>query len=730
MPVRTEPNPSRGSRSLVTTLAIAFVLLSVTPLLLISGLLSYFGFQIQREAVFYQQQLTAAEAATKVSGFIEQIFSKLETSAQVGQVSNQEEQQLILEKLLGLEDALRELILVDKTGQAIAAASRRSSASSSNLLKLVENDGLAQVSQAPRFISAVSIDEETSEPLVRLAVPLKDVFGEFQGALLAEVNLKFMWDLVDRLKVGETGTAFVVDKQGNLIAFGDASRVLKGENLSQLTEVAEFINGSNENEAALYYTGIDGSAVAAAYVPLGTPDWAVVTEIPVAEAYQRPLYNGAILLGTILVVAALAAGSGIYASRYLTRPLLNLTQTATRLAAGETGLQAAPEGPAEVERLAAAFNTMTAQLQELIGSLEERVEARTRRLETIATMSERLTAILDFEHLLQELVDELKAEFAYYHAHVYIIDDRGQNLALAAGVGEAGAQMRARGHAISLNAPTSLVARAARTREIVRVDNVREAADWLPNPLLPETYSEMAVPIISEGKVMGVLDVQQDEVAGLDEGDANLLRSLAHQVAVAIRNARLFAQVETALAEARATQAHYLQQVWQKAKITSPRSQYLYAQANAAPLDEATQQALAQVRQQLVAQAQPLPDREASPKTLVAPVKLQNKTIGAVQLYSGGTDQSWSEDDRAIIAAVSEQLAQSAENLRLFDETQERAGREQTIRVITDKLRAAPNINAMLEIAARELGSRLGAQHTRFELGMVSPEAAHEDKIR
>ena len=168
-----------------------------------------------------------------------------------------------------------------------------------------------------------------------------------------------------------------------------------------------------------------------------------------------------------------------------------------------------------------AFKSMTDQLRNLITTLEERVVSRTQRLEVVASLSEQLNAILDFDQLLLELVSQVKDTFGYYHAHVYMLDE-SQNLVMAAGAGEAGRQMMAQGHSISLDVPTSLVARAARTNQIVSIANVREAADWLPNPLLPDTYSEMAVPIVSEGQVVGVLDVQQDEVAGLDEGDAGL----------------------------------------------------------------------------------------------------------------------------------------------------------------------------------------------------------------
>jgi GAF domain-containing protein/HAMP domain-containing protein len=735
MLARIEPNPSGASRSLVTTLAIAFVMLSVIPLLIVSGLLGYIDFQAQQKATYDQQQLIALKAATEVSGFTEKIFSALEAGARVGQVSDQEQQRLILEKLLGFEDALRELVLVDKAGQQIAGVSRHSLTASSILSELAESDLIAQVGPDQRFVSEVYFDEETAEPLVILAVPVNDVFGDFQGALVAEINLKFMWDVVDRLQVGETGTAYVVDKQGDLIAFSDAARVLKGENLSQLTEVEEFVNGGDEDEVELYSTGINGSAVVALYEQLGTPDWAVVTEIPVAEAYQSSIYATALLLGIVLVMAILAAGAGVYASRYLTTPLLNLTQTASRLAAGEIGLQAAADGPAEIVYLASAFNTMTAQVQELIGSLEEQVVARTARLETIASVGEHLISILDFEQLLQELVNEIKYKFAYYHAHVYIIDESRQNLVLAAGVGEAGLQMKAKGHHIPLDAPTSLVARAARTDEVVHVDNVREAADWLPNPLLPDTHSEMAVPIILEDQVVGVLDVQQDRVAGLDEADASLLRSLASQVAIAIRNARLFGQTQAALAEAQRLQQVYLGQAWEHLLTTRAITDYEYYRAPLLPLSEiVTPEAIAALQQTQTVKLEGAgpkaengnwreeeePSSLNSSHSLIAlatPLKLGSSVIGVLGLQAEDPQRSWTEDEIALVEAISEQMSQAIEHARLFEETQRTAWRDQMISESTAKVWSSSEIEEVMRAAVAQLGDKLRASEVVIRLG-------------
>jgi HAMP domain-containing protein len=303
---------------------------------------------------------------------------------------SKEEQLRALENLLGLELAFRNLVLLDPQGQELVKASRIFQSAAEQLADRVESDLLTQVKQGNRYIGSVYIDELTSEPMVVMAVPTTDIFGDFQGVLLAEVNLKFMWDLVDRLEIGETGQAYVVDRQGDLIAFGDSGRVLRGENVSHLQEVAEFISNPAlvDETGASMSEGIDETLVVGTYVPLGTPDWAVVTELPVDEAYWEIIRGLGISAVVILVMAILAGLTGVYVSQRLAIPLLNLTDTATRIAEGKLDLEATVEGPNEVVRLGEAFNSMTAKLRNFINSLEERVTDRTQRLEIVATLGE------------------------------------------------------------------------------------------------------------------------------------------------------------------------------------------------------------------------------------------------------------------------------------------------------------------------------------------------------
>ena len=181
-------------------------------------------------------------------------------------------------------------------------------------------------------------------------------------------------------------------------------------------------------------------------------------------------------------------------------------------------------------------------LREMTNVLEIRVAERTKALEISAEISRRLSTILDQEQLVAEVVREVQRAFGYYYTHIYLLDEKKQNLVLAGGTGEAGRMLLTAGHKISTS--RGLVGEAAQSRQTVLAPDVRQWPEWVSNRLLPETAAEIAVPILLGHELKGVLDVQHNVVNGLTESDRILLESITNQVAVALENARLYADAQ------------------------------------------------------------------------------------------------------------------------------------------------------------------------------------------
>ncbi|MBE7530345.1 MAG: GAF domain-containing protein [Ardenticatenaceae bacterium] len=264
--------------------------------------------------------------------------------------------------------------------------------------------------------------------------------------------------------------------------------------------------------------------------------WSIVVHQPLQDAFAT--VDAQERISILLALTAVAVGTllAAYFARLFTGPVNRLTDTAVLIAGGDLNRQAPVETKDEIGVLAQAFNNMTAQLRTFIGTLEGRVADRTQALATSTEVSRRLSTILDLDELVTEVVNQTRDAFHYYHAQIYLFDASRLYLLMAGGTGQAGQEMLVAGHKLRVN--QGVVGRAAATNQVVLIPNVSQDTHWLPNPLLPDTKAEVAIPIALGDEVLGVLDVQHNVAYGLNEESVALLQSIANQVAVAIQNAQ------------------------------------------------------------------------------------------------------------------------------------------------------------------------------------------------
>ncbi|MES2006654.1 MAG: cache domain-containing protein [Patescibacteria group bacterium] len=405
------PLSSRRFRSLTVTLSLAFLALSLFVLFLSTLLELYITFETQQEVITNEKQMIAAAAASAVTHFTDEKLKILDQAADINDLAGSSaRRELVMGKLLGRDSSYRRLFLFDTNGTELASASRLTQNQTSAILDEHLMHLTEAVKKGERYISPVYIDPKTSEPLVLIAVPAKNILRDVKGAFVAEVNLKFMWDLVSNIQVGKEGLAYVVDNDGKLIAFRDTSRVLAHEDLSRLTEVKEFLTKTSHQEDFGVAKGISGTYVSSDHAALGIPDWSVVIEIPLREAYASVFQVLWYSLLVILISSIVAVVSGTYLARRVTEPLLELNKVATEISHGKLKTNIFIKTNDEIGQLASSFGEMTSQIEQSYQTLEDKVVERTKELDAKVDELGRLNKLMiDRELKMVELKKENEA---------------------------------------------------------------------------------------------------------------------------------------------------------------------------------------------------------------------------------------------------------------------------------------------------------------------------------
>jgi rsbT co-antagonist protein RsbR len=374
-----------SSRSLSLLLALALISLSVLSLSISNALQVASNWRVHQRALAAQQQSLAHGVAVETQTFLDARWNMLNTAIRMSNLATAPVAHRIeaLQRLLALDPSFEQLTILDDRRFVVAAVSQNRQRTPNFLDTALVEEIMHQTTLRNRYVSSLRIDGATGEPGIILALPLVDSFENDQGALIATVNARFLWDALKRQLPFREGIAYIVNRDGDLLACTDTARVLRGDTAVDIPVVqAAFAHDRSGSFQTLHYTGLTGIEVVGSYEALREPAWAVVVEVPRTVAY-RDIVNdigvsALILLGAVVV----SGGIGVYLARWLSAPLHRLTRLAERIASGERDLRVAVRGPREVEVLARAFDTMTTQLEQNLETLEHRVAERTADLQT------------------------------------------------------------------------------------------------------------------------------------------------------------------------------------------------------------------------------------------------------------------------------------------------------------------------------------------------------------
>jgi signal transduction histidine kinase/HAMP domain-containing protein len=521
--------------------------------LITSGLVEiYFRYQESREQLGLYQREVAAGAAFKIERFVQEIHNTLKGATRSREIAPKgltPEFRFELEKLLLIAPAVTEAIALDENGAIRVQASR---------LRTVLPEAKRDLSVAPSFKQARQGKSyfgpvhfvRGSEPYMTIAVPIERFAGDVIGVLQAEVNLKYIGDVVSAITVGKAGYAYAVTRTGELIAHPDISLVLQRRNVAQLGQIkAAFQPGPGEpRRNAVVAQNLQGKEVLSSFALIPTLDWAVMLERPVEEAYET-LYASMIRTSTLLLIGlGMALMASFFVARRVIRPLSTLREGVERIGSGELGYRLEVKTGDEIEALADEFNKMTAQLQESYAGLEQKVEERTRdlteSLEQQTATSKILGVIAGSPTDVQPVLDAVAESAARLcdATDAQILRVEADILRLVASYGPL---------------PTSEIrplsrqvvsGRAVIDRQTVHVHDIAAAGDEFPETrdrVRPRgVRTILSTPLLREGVPIGAVFIRRTEVRPFTGKQIALLKTFADQAVIAIENVRLFQEIQ------------------------------------------------------------------------------------------------------------------------------------------------------------------------------------------
>jgi GAF domain-containing protein/HAMP domain-containing protein len=565
---------------------------------------------------------------------------------------------------------------------------------------------------------------------VVVVLPLYNATGQIVGVLAGRASMHQLDGIMqERAGLGETGETYLVGSNNVLITSlrgGEQYRIMR------TTAVDEAI-ARRRNGALVSYDNTFGLPVIGVYHWLDQLGVAIIAEQERSEALQSIGESLAVLLWIMAGSLVGAIFLALLVTRSIANPISELAQITGKMAAGNLDLQVELNRSDEVGDLAEAFKSMAAQLRAVFAGLEERVAERTRELERRSTqlqvaseVARDITTAKNLDDLLKEAVNLIRERFSFYHAGIFLVDEQGEFAVLRAATGDAGREMLKREHQLKVGA-VGLVGYVTGTGRLRMAQDVGDDIVHFKNPLLPETRSELALPLRVGASIIGALDVQSTQPAAFSQEDLTVLQTLADQLAVAIENTRLLNRMNESVRELEQAYGEYTRQSWHTYTRAARRIRgYRYRRLDVEAARDQHPEARQALHQGQVVEAQltsastgsdpdPAAEAAASRSALAVPIRLRDEVIGVLNLRFAS--QSVPHESRLLAEEIAGRLALVLENSRLLQEAQRLALREQQINLIATEVRGSVNLETILQTTVRELGKALGADRTYIQVG-------------
>jgi GAF domain-containing protein len=333
---------------------------------------------------------------------------------------------------------------------------------------------------------------------------------------------------------------------------------------------------------------------------------------------------------------------------------------------------------------------------------------RAKALEVTAALARDAASIHDLQEILDRVVKLISERFNFYHAGIFLVDQSAEWAILRAASSDGGQRMLARDYKLPVGKAgiVGYVTGEGKPRVSLEVD--KDAAH-LKNPDLPNTRSEMTVPLRVRGQVIGALDVQSSDPQAFNDDDVNMLQAIADQLAMVISNVRLYKQVQESLETERRAYRELSQEAWNEVLGSRPDLRYRYHQG--------------MVSHQRV-------DRDSNPQDIQSgendlrleiPIRIRGQVIGTFVAKKASNLNAWTQEEKDLLNALVDQLSVALEGARLYSDTQQRAMRERLVTDITTKMRASTDPDIILQTAVNELKQAL--HHRQVKVHFQSNDA-------